>query len=125
MNGWSSKVVTLTSAPLQVVGASATNTPISTDGWPLTAGGATKGIVIKIKCSAVTAGAGITAKLRTAIGSDYEDSKTVAVTGNGSFYIKILNDAAFMPLLNKGVVVLTTGVGSTATIDAVEVLQEL
>lgn len=127
MNGWSSKEVTLN--PGQVVGASQTNKPISVEGWPLTAGGAVQGLVIKIKVSAVTVAAAITAKLQTAIGPDYVDSKTVSITGNGSFYIKLLAEAAgdqtYLPLLNKGQVVLTTGVGDTATITSVEVLQEL
>lgn len=123
MNGWSAKDVTLTAS--KVVGASQTNSPISVEGWPITAGGATKGLVVKVVASAVTVAAAITAKLRTAIGSTYEDSKTVTISGNGAFYIKILNDATYMPLLNKGQVVLTTGAGDTATIDSVEVLQEL
>lgn len=127
MNGWSSKDVTL--SPGKVVGASQTNTPITLDGWPITAGGATRGFVVKLKVSAVTVGTAITAKLQTAIGADWVDSKTVAVSATGDFYIKLLptvsGDQTFLPLLNKGRVVLTTGSGDTATVDSVNILQEL
>lgn len=125
MNGWSA--TDYAAAPGQVVGASATNSVVSKE-YPITAGGALN-CVIKIKCSAVTVAAGITAKLQTAIGSDWVDSKTVAVSATGSFYIKLqtalAGDQTYLPLLNKGRVVLTTGAGDTATIDSIEVLQEL
>jgi hypothetical protein len=121
-NGWSSKNVENTVA--RVVPASQTNLVVSND-FPITAGGATRGFCLKLKVSAVTVAAAITAKLQTAIGDDWVDSKTVTVTADGSFYIKILADNTYMPLLNKGRLVITTGAGDTATIDSVEVLQEL
>lgn len=128
MNGWSSKDVTFSTPGAQVIGASATNTPITCE-FPITAGGATTGFVVKAVFSGVTVAAGITAKLQTAIGSDWVDSKTVAVSATGNFYIKLLptvaGDQTFLPLLNKGRVVLTTGAGDTAAVTSVEVLQEL
>jgi hypothetical protein len=129
MNGWAVKEVGAYPAGAQTVGAGQTNALISLEGWPITAGGATQGIVVKIKVSGVTVATAITAKLQTAIGSDYEDVKTVAITANGSYYIRLLPtvtaDQPFMPLLNKGQVVLTTGAGDTATIQFVGVLQDL
>jgi hypothetical protein len=129
MNGWAVKEVGAYPAGAQTVGASQTDTPISLEGWPITAGGATKGLVVKVKVSSVTASTGITAKLQTAIGDDYEDSKTVDIDDDGSFYIRLLptvsGDQTYLPLLNKGRVVLTTGSGDTATIESVGVLQEL
>lgn len=127
MNGWSAKDVTLNSADAQTVGASQTNTVISSE-FPITAGGALN-CVVKLKFSSVTVAAGITAKLQTAIGSDWVDSKTAAVSATGAFYIKLqtnlAGDQTFLPLLNKGRLVLTTGAGDTATVTSVEILQEL
>lgn len=125
MNGWSAKDVT--SAPGQVVGASQTNLPISVE-FPITAGGALH-FVLALDVTAVTVATAITAKLQTAIGSTWQDSKTVSVTADGRFYIKlnveVAGDQTFLPLLNKGRLVLTTGAGDTATISAINVLQEL
>lgn len=126
MNAWIPRLVSLPQSPT-VVGASATNTPIS-KAFTITAGGSTS-MVVAIKASGVTAGAGITAKLRSAIGNNTPvDSKTVAITTDGIVYIKlnvsISADQTHLPLLSIGDVVLTTGAGSAATIDAVWVLQE-
>lgn len=125
-NGWSSKPVAL--SPGQVVGASSANTPISLE-FPITAGGACIGFVAKVSFSAATITTAITAKLQTAIGATWVDAKTAAVTASGDFYIKVLptvtGDQAFMPLLNKGRLVLTTGAGDSATVLSVDVLQEL
>jgi len=86
-------------------------------------------MVLAIQASAVTVGAGITAKLRTRIGQQVAvDSKTVAITGNGIAYIKlnvnIAADQTHLPLLSIGELVVTTGAGSAVTIDAVWVIQE-
>lgn len=128
MNGWSSKDVTLNAGRSRV--GIVTDSPISLEGWPITAGGATTGFVAKVKVSGVTIVGGITAKLQTAIGDDWQDSKTVSVTATGIFYIKLLptvaGDQAFLPLLNKGrIVVTTTNAGDTFTVDEVQILQEL
>jgi hypothetical protein len=103
------------------------NSPISRE-YPITAGGSLHHVV-KIEASGVTVVGSITAKLQTAIGTDWVDSKTVAITGNGSFYIKLLAEAAgdqsFLPLLNRGrLVITTTNAGDMATIAAVFRLQE-
>lgn len=127
MNGWSSKDVT--KSPGQVVSGVIANAPISLEGFPITAGGATKGMVVKIVTSAATVVGAITAKLQTAIGPDYVDAKTVSITaGAGIFYIKIIDivDSAILPLLNKGQIVITnTNAGDSATISSVNILQEL
>ena len=111
----------------KVIGASVTNEPITTN-FRLTTGGATDSLVIKITAASVTAGAGITAKLQSAIDNTFVDAKTVSVTGNGDFYIKLNNavsaDQAFLPLLSVGRVVVTTGAGSALTITDVQVVME-
>lgn len=124
MNGWSAQDYALGST---VVGASASNSPVTKE-FPITAGGALN-MVIAIDASAVTVGTGITAKLQTAIGSTWQDSKTVAIAANGRVYIKlnieVAGDQTFLPSLNKGRVVITSGAGDTATVASVNVLQEL
>lgn len=125
MNGWSASDYVL--SPAVAVGASAANMVVSKE-WPITAGGALN-CAIKIVAASVTVGTGITAKLQTAIGSDWVDAKTAAVAADGNFYIKLQTtvaaDQTFLPLLNKGRIVVTTGAGDAVTITSVSVLQEL
>lgn len=125
-NGYAPKEIK--SKTVSAIGASVSNSPIS-DQFPIYAGGAMRGMVIKINVSGVTVGAGITAKLQTAIDGEFEDSKTVAVTANGNVYIKLLAAAAadqtYLPLLSTGRVVITTGAGSAVTIDSMQILQDL
>lgn len=104
-----------------------TNSPISKE-YPITANGSLHHVV-KIVASAVTVAGAITAKLQTAIGSDWVDSKTVSITAAGNFYIKlnveVAGDQTFLPLLNKGRIVITsTNAGDAATIDAIYKLQD-
>lgn len=127
MNGWSAKDVTLTPAPS--LSGIVTNGLVSLEGWPVTAGGSLN-MVVKITVSAATVVGTVTAKLQTAIGSDWQDSKTVSVTGAGVYYIKLQTsvtaDQPYLPLLNKGrVVVSTTNAGDSVSISEVMVLQEL
>lgn len=126
MNGWSAKQV-LNGASSVAVGASETDTVVGKE-YPITAGGSLNHVV-KLSVSGVTLATGITAKLQTAIGNDWVDSKTVAITANGNYYIKLQTTAAgdqpFLPLLNKGRVVISTGAGDAVTASSVEVLQEL
>lgn len=126
MNAWTPRNVSALTAPV-AVGASQTDAPVSNQ-FGITAGGS-RNIVVAAKVSAVTVGAGITLKLRSSIGTQSpQDSKTVAVTGNGMFYIKLLAEAAadqtHLPLLSLGQVVATTGAGSAVTVDNVWVIQE-
>lgn len=125
MNGWAAANYVIGSS--KTVGATETNTVVSQE-WPITAGGSLN-CVIKIVCSGVTAATGITAKLQTAIGSDWVDSKTASVSGNGNVYIKLqtalAGDQTYLPLLNKGRIVVTTGAGDAVTVSGVHVLQEL
>ena len=62
-------------------------------------------LVVKIKVSGVTVGGGITAKLQTGIDGEFVDSKTVSISGNGNFYIKLLaaaaGDQTFFPLEHR------------------------
>lgn len=124
MNGWSAKDVTQAVPVAGIV----TN-QVQTVEYPITAGGSLNHVV-KIKASAVTVVGSITAKLQTAIGPDWVDSKTATIAAVGSVYIKLqttlAGDQTFLPLLNKGrVVITTTNAGDLATIDSIEVLQEL
>lgn len=125
-NGWSGSDYQL--ADTQSIAASQTNQVISKE-FPISAGGS-KNIVIKIKVSAATVAAAITAKLQTALNGDWVDSKTVSITaGANDFYIKLnvqtAGDQTYLPLLNKGRLVITTGAGDSATLGAISVLQEL
>lgn len=125
-NGWSAQEVQLP-VSATTLGASVSNIPVTKE-YRISAGGA-KDMVLKITASAAVVGAGITAKLQTAIGSDWVDSKTVAITTAGTYYIKLLAEASgdqtYLPLLNLGRVVLTTGAGSSVTVSKVELLQAL
>lgn len=129
MNGWSAKSLSL--GPTASGSGVVTNRVVtqSEEGFPITAGGATH-FVAKIVASGVTVVGTVTAKLQTAIGDDWQDSKTVAISANGIFYIKlnveVAGDQTFLPLLNKGrIVVTTTNAGDAYTVDSVDVLQEL
>lgn len=127
MNGWSADDRSLAIGTSKVVGASQSNLVISRE-YPITAGGSIHHVV-KIVASSVTVSAGITAKLQSAIGSDWQDSKTAVISANGIVYIKLnaetAGDQTFLPLLNKGRVVITTGAGDAVTIDSINILQEL
>jgi hypothetical protein len=124
--GWNAKAVKKNG--VADIGASVTNVAISEE-FSIYAGGAMNGLVLKLKCAGVTAGAGITAKLQSAINGDYVDSKTVAITANGDFYITLhaekAADQTYFPLLASGRVVITTGAGSAVTISSIYLLQEL
>lgn len=125
MSGYSPKEVV--QSPVTVTGI-ATNQVVSKE-FPITEGGSLN-LVIKIKAAAVTSVGTLTAKLQTAIDSDFVDSKTVVVTATGDFYIKfnveVTADQGFLPLLSRGRIVLTTtNAGDAATISSVAVLQAL
>lgn len=124
-NGWSANDYAITGAVSGIV----TDWPVSRQ-FPLYSGGAIDGIVLKIVTSSVTHVGTQTLKLQTAIGSDWVDSKTATFTAAGATYIKILGNASadqgFLPLLNKGRVVITqTNAGDIATIVSCELLQQL
>lgn len=125
MNGWQPDNKKL--GNVSAVAASQTDLAITKE-FNITAGGS-KNIVIAIKASAVTVAAAITAKLQTGVDGEYFDSKTVSITGNGTFFIKlnieVAGDQTYLPLLSTGRVVVTTGLGDAVTIDKVNVIQEL
>lgn len=125
-NGWSGKDIQI--SDVQSLAASQSNQVISKE-FPITAGGS-KNLVVKLKVSAATVAAGITAKLQTSLNDDWVDSKTVAVTaGANDWYIKlnveVTADQTYLPLLNKGRLVISSGAGDSATLGAISVLQEL
>lgn len=125
MNGWAPKNVELQRPAISGV---VTNSPITVE-FPIYSGGALN-MVLKIKAAGVTVVGAITAKLQTALGADWVDSKTVSVTATGDFYIKlnieVAADQTFLPLLSRGrVVVTTTNAGDAMGITSVEVVQEL
>ncbi len=127
MNGWRASD-NLKLEGLAAISGIVTNSQIGRD-YAITAQGA-RFHVVKLTVSGVTVVGAITAKLQSAISSDWVDSKTVSISGNGAFYIKLLADAAgdqtYLPLLNKArIVVTTTNAGDALTVDSIEVLQPL
>jgi hypothetical protein len=107
------------------VGASETNRVVSRN-WAVSSDGALN-CVIAIDCEDVTDTTEITAKLQTAIGDVWEDSKTVTITANDRYYIKlnieVAGDQTYLPLLNECRLVVTTGTGDAVTVTGVYVLQ--
>ena len=90
-------------------------------------------LLVGIKCSGLTAGAGISAKLQSSfygqVQADWIDGNSVSLTGNGWFYIRMnvqtAADQAKLPLGDVARLVVTTGAGSAVTISDVLVLQGL
>lgn len=124
-NGWSPKDINATGTATLV--ANLTASPVG-NVFSITAGGASNAMVIAIKLSGV-AGT-VTFQLQTAIGSDFSNVTGKTATGaNGWNYIKLNNaisgDAALMPLLDVGRVVVTTNGSGAGTIDLMYVLQPL
>lgn len=110
----------------QIVGASQTDLAISST-FPISHAGSLN-LLVALQFSGVTAGAGITAKLQSsATEENWLDANSVSVTANGWFYIRIniqvSADQAKLPLCNLGRIVLTTGAGSAATVDAIYIQQ--
>jgi hypothetical protein len=126
MNGWSPKEQLNPS--VAHVAASQTNQAVSNN-FPIFSGAGLKGMVIKLKFSAVTVASGITAKLQTAIDGGWVDSKTVAVVSTADAYIKLNNaasaDQTYFPLLAGGRIVISTGAGDSVTVSSVKILQEI
>jgi hypothetical protein len=124
MNGWSPKDIKQSGTA--TLSANMSASPVGSS-FPLSAGGATKGLVIAINLSGV-AGT-VTFQLQTGIGSDFSNvtGKTVAGS-NGWNYIKlhsgVSGDAALMPLLDVGRLVVTTDGSGAGTINSLYVLQE-
>ena len=115
----------------QVLGAAVTAQPVTKEFRISHAG--SLNLLIGIKCSSVTAGAGISAKLQSSFygqaQADWIDGNSVSITGNGWFYIRMnvqaSGDQSKMPLADAGRVVVTTGAGSVVTVSEVLVLQGL
>lgn len=120
-NGWSAK--NYVESGLVAFGASVSSTPISKE-FPLTAGGANRGLLIAIKASGVSGTC--TATMQSMISSTSVATKAV-VLANGYSYIKFnpATDSAYLPLLAKGQITLVTAAASGCTIEEVQVLQEL
>lgn len=123
-NGYSA--LDQSTSPSTTVSGVATNSPISQE-YRVTGGGS-QYHVVKINVSAITVVGSVTAKLQTAIGSDWVDAKTATLTTTGPAYIKINNSASgdqtYCPLLNRArVVITTTNAGDTVTVSSVQELQ--
>lgn len=126
MSGWSGTEILQGSS--QAISGVVTNQVISKEAF-ITAEGALH-YVAKIVASGVTVVGTITAKLQTAIGGDWVDSKTATISGNGNFYIKLAvensSDQTYLPLLNKArIVITTTNAGDAVTVSSIMVLQAL
>lgn len=117
----------VTPTPVVTVGASKTNTVVSRVFKVSHAG--SLNLVVRLKTSATTVATGITAKLQTVtdIAGTWVDSKTVSITGDGDFYIKLnvqaSGDQTYLPLLTQGRLVVSSGSGDSTTISLVEVVQ--
>lgn len=113
----------------QVLGASVTAQAVSIP-FRISYSGSLN-ILIGIKCSSVTAGAGITAKLQSSLWgnsqSDWVDGNSASISGNGWVYIRMnvqaSGDQSKLPLGDVGRVVVTTGAGSAVSVDAVVLAQ--
>lgn len=113
-------------------GASVTAEPVSED-TGLYATGALMGFRVDFKVSAVTAGAGISAKLQQRTIDAWTDlagaNATVAITANGEYSLKqlalISADQPNFPVKKQIRVVVTTGAGSAVTFDEMYLLQPL
>ena len=129
MNGWNAIPVTAQYPLPVVISGIVTNQIISKPGYRITAGGALYHVV-KISTSSTTVVGSIVATLQTSIGGvNWVSSKSVTITGNGDFYIKLNNEVAgdqtYLPLLNLARIVLTTtNAGDTTTITEIDELQE-
>lgn len=127
MSGYAPKDVTYT--PTNSFSGVVTNKTITkADGFPITAEGS-RNFVAKITASSTAIVGTVTAKLQTAIGSDWVDSKTVVITADGNFYIKlnveVTADQTFLPLLSAGRIVITSTNAGDAGTFAVNILQQL
>jgi hypothetical protein len=95
--------------------------------FSLTAGGASSSLVIGIKCASI-AGT-VTFQLQTGMLESFANvsGKTVSAA-NGWNYIKVhhnaTGDAALLPLLDLGRIVVTTNGTGAGTIEQLVVLQE-
>jgi len=122
MNGWAPKQVI--KEGLSAFGASQASTPITKE-FAITAGGASVGMVIVIKASGVSGTCD--AEFQTGVDSFWESVSTLTPLANGYNVLRynMPTDAAAMPFLAKGRLMLTTAAASGCTIESVQVLQAL
>ena len=122
MNGWAPKQVV--KEGLSAFGASQASTPITKE-FGITASGASVGMVIIVKASGVTGTCA--AEFQTGVDSYWESVSSIATLANGYNVLRynMPTDAAAMPFLAKGRMMLTTAAASGCTIEGVQVLQEL
>lgn len=124
MNGWSPKDIKNSNSTLS---ASLSAAQVG-NSFSISAGGASKALLVAIKCSG-TAGT-ITFQLQHSLGVDWVNVTGKTATGiDGWAYIKLHSDvtadAALMPLLDVGRIVVTTDGSGAGTIQEMKVLQEL
>lgn len=110
----------------KAIAASQTDAAIS-DPFTITAQGS-QHMVVCVIASAVTGTVDI--KLQTSIGdTEWVDSKATTIAAAGRAYIKLnaetAADQTYLPLLSRGRVVVTTGVGEDITVSNVYVIQQI
>ncbi len=93
-------------------------------------GHGSKHLFLAVTIASTTHAGTQTILLQTAFGSVWEDSKSVAFTADGTFYIRLnadnADDKAYLPLASRGrIVVSQTHANDRATVTAVQVLQQL
>lgn len=124
-NGWAAEEYVI---PGSVIAGEVEDQVVSKE-FRVSAGGALN-MIVKVVADDVTVVGAISAMLQTANGSDWEDVKSVSITTDDAYYIRVnvqdADDQDFLPLLNKGRIVVTTdNAGDEVTISSVEVLQNL
>jgi hypothetical protein len=88
-------------------------------------------LVIRAEVSGVDVDlGGSTLKLQTAIGDEWEDSKTADITEDGFVYLRLnyanADDKSYLPLLAKGRLVITTeNADDNTTVDSLHVIQSV
>jgi hypothetical protein len=125
MNSYNPKSVLL-NKKAQVISGVVTKQAIS-EPFPIRAEGS-RNFVVRIKASGHADTGTISCLLQTAIGTDWEDSKSVTITADGFFVIKLnvqtAGDQTYLPLLANGRVVISqTHADDDVTIDEIFVLQ--
>lgn len=122
MNGWAPKQVI--KEGLAAFGPNQSAAPITKE-FGITAGGAAVGMVLIVKASGVTGTC--EAMFQTGVDSYWEDVSSIQMLANGYNVLRynMPTDAAAMPFLAKGRMLLNTAAASGCTIESVQVLQEL
>lgn len=122
MNGWAPK--SELKSGLSAIGASQSNVQVSNE-FRLTAGGASQALAIVVKLSGFSGT--VTAAFETGTGDYWESVSTGIAMASGYNVIRynMPTNAADMPFLAKGRILLSTAAASGCTVDDVQIIQEL